>query len=53
MSRFDPSAAGALADWVFRIVFQRAGFTQSAAGHCRHLAGNLRAKKCGGIDLPA
>jgi hypothetical protein len=23
------------------------------AGHCRHLAGNLRAKESGGIDLPA
>src|SRR5882724_7311295 len=38
---------------VFRIVFQSAGLTAALGSHRQHLAGNLRAKDNGGIDLPA
>ena len=31
------------ADWYSVSVFQSAGLTATLAGHCRHLAGNLRA----------
>jgi len=48
-----PSAALALADWYSVSVFQRAGFTQSEAGCCRHLLAIGARRNCDGIDLPA
>ena len=54
MSRFDPSASVVRwRTWYSVSVFQSVGLTIALAGHRQHLAGDLRARDDGGIDLPA